>query len=196
MLHMEADWDIEIGDGAPVIDVDWAGRIDLRGNPDRIFDLEEVRGFPALATVLLRLNSAGSGLSTSKCDVWDVDQFDCDELDAPGDPGVARACYIDLVPDQNLECATPEQAVAWCRQVCGRLRVSKLRCCRVDLVVRRAVRTPIQPSADATVAITAYTTACGRTPAEAAETLAVAVTALVEGVFAEGTPEETRQKLQ
>src|SRR5215469_16195693 len=97
---MEADWEVEIGGDAPVIDGAWPGRVALEGYPGRIALISEIRQLPALADVLLRINHPDtSPVWSSKCDLWSVDAFDPDELDAPQDASqTAMACYIDLLP--------------------------------------------------------------------------------------------------
>ena len=49
---MEADWEVEVGGGAPVIDALWAGFVDLRRQPERIEEIAEAGKFPALAPLL------------------------------------------------------------------------------------------------------------------------------------------------
>ena len=107
---MEADWEVEIGGGAPIIDACWDGFVDLRFDPrtrlgaflKQAQDLPESANLPTLAEALVRLNSPRSPVWTSKCDVWpvlDAADIDADELDAPQEDAiVAWACYIDLVP--------------------------------------------------------------------------------------------------
>ena len=84
-MPMEADWEVEIGPGSPIIDALWPGFVDLRRFPGAIGDLEEARRCSALAEALFRLNSEDvSGFWTSKCDVWRLDagmgQCDPDEI--------------------------------------------------------------------------------------------------------------------
>ena len=106
---MEADWEIEIGGHAPVIDACWEGFVDLRHAPGRAAELSEARDLPALADALARLNGPSSPLWTSKCDVWRPESFDPDELDAPGRTGEnAIACYIDLLPHSHRPWRDPE----------------------------------------------------------------------------------------
>ena len=107
---MEADWEVEIGGGAPIIDVCWDGFVDLRFDPrtrlgaflKQAQDLPESANLPTLAEALVRLNGSRSPVWTSKCDVWpvlDAADIDAGELDAPQEDAiVAWACYIDLVP--------------------------------------------------------------------------------------------------
>jgi hypothetical protein len=180
---MEADWEVEIGGQAPVIDAHWTGFIDLRLAPQRAWQLPEAAQLPALADTLLRLNSSSSPVWTSKCDVWRPDTFDPDELDAPpGERNCAVACYIDLLPragpSSDQPWPDPEQAVAACKTLCARLRAAALRCCRADLIVRQASIAPGRLD----LGVTAYFTACGSTPAAAAAALAFALAAFVDSL--------------
>jgi hypothetical protein len=87
---MDADWEVEIGGGAPVIEAQWPGFIDLREYPERIGEIAEATAFPPLADLLIRLNSPGSCVWTSKCDVWEPE------------PG-GLACYVDFIPhDESI----------------------------------------------------------------------------------------------
>ena len=133
------------------IEAHWPGFVDLRSSPERAWQLPEAAQLPALAEALAKLNAAASPVWTSKCDFWprlEPDEFDPDELDAP--PGCAdhaMGCYIDLLPRSDRQWAQPAMAAAACKRVCGLLRAVPLRCCRVDLVIRRAF---INPGADGT----------------------------------------------
>jgi hypothetical protein len=179
---MEADWEFEVGGEAPVIEAAWPGFVDLRRNPERAWELPEAAELLALAEALARLNAAASPVWTSKCDLWpvvDVAEFDADELNAP--PGCAvhaMGCYIDLLlrgdrSRNDRQWETPEMAAAACREICILLRAVPLRCCRVDLVVRRALLAPDEMG----LGITAYLTACGSSPAEAKQALGAALAA-------------------
>jgi hypothetical protein len=107
-LNVEADWEVEIGGDAPVIDAHWSGFVDLRASPERMVEIAEVRALPPLANLLLALNSKRSLVRTSKCDVWE-----------PG-PG-ARACYVDLLPVRGGLFAEWERAEAFCRVLVKRI---------------------------------------------------------------------------
>jgi hypothetical protein len=154
---MEADWEIEIGGDAPVIDADWLGFVDLRVLPARVNAIAETRQQPGLAQALVRLNADDSPVWTCKTDVFVPERVDPDELDAPHDEAAhAVACYIDLLM----------RGTAWklilaegaCRLWRSRLRKISLQCCRVDLVIRRA---HMEGGDD--LGVTAYLTACGQT---------------------------------
>src|SRR5271163_2676991 len=115
-MPMEADWEVEIGPGAPVIDAEWSGFIDLRRTPGRIGEIAEVQQFPALAEVLLRLNGPhsdldaitstavwGSSIWTSKCDFWTLEQCDPYEMDATFKESIVGfGCYIDVLSRDEL----------------------------------------------------------------------------------------------
>jgi len=177
-MAMEADWEVEVGPGAPIIDAHWAGFVDLRQHaaPELVQGLPEVVQLPDLGIALLRINGPGSPVWTTKCDVWpvlDLREIDTDEMDAPAEHGAhAWACYIDLLPRSGEHRAVPEwivpaMAVPWCKSLCKRLRDIPLRGCRVDLTVRRVAGAP-----DGTdIGITAYLTSCGSTNEDAKEAL-------------------------
>lgn len=177
---MEADWEVEIGGGAPVIEAWWDGFVDLRLFPDRAALLLEARQLPALAAALVKLNAPSSPLWTSKCDVWRPTEFDPDELDAPASEGTcALACYIDLLPRADQQWSPLELAVAECRAICGWLRKAPLLNCRADLIVRRAHIS----SHEQDQGITAYLTGCGPTLDESRAVLETALGIFVECIL-------------
>lgn len=190
---MEADWEIEIGGGAPVIEAHWSGFVDLRQEPERARELPEVEQLPSLADALIRLNAAASSVWTAKCDLWPLTEFDPDELDARRE--IARhavGCYIDLLPRNPEAWRTAAQTAEWCRALCDHLGATPLRCCRVDLVVRFAVAIP--KSLDH--GVTAYMSAAGRTPADARRVLAAALAVFADSIVGKASATETDWKLQ
>jgi hypothetical protein len=190
---MEADWEAEIGNGAPVIDACWLGFVDLSMAPDQAAQLPEARELPALAAALVRLNAPLSPVWTAKCDLWYPEQFDPDELDAPAEAGkYAIACYVDLLLRNDEQWATPEHAIATCKALCSFLHMITLRCSRADLVMRRALISPARQD----LGITAYLTACGSTHAEAAPTLASALRIFADAVLHHDCPPDAGSKLQ
>lgn len=182
---MQADWEVEIGGSAPVIDALWQGFIDLRRSPERAVELPESFLLTGLAQVLVELNAAASTVWTVKCDVWLVaplsvlaeeggegaSTFDPDELDASPESMCGLACYIDLLPRNKDQWDTPGLAVEWCREMCALLKNIPLRSCRADLIVRRALIAPDRIPSRLELGITAYLTACGATGPEAAQRL-------------------------
>ena len=107
-LELEADWEVEVGGTAPVIEAHWPGFIDLRAQPLCIADIQEAAVFPPLADLLLALNTGGSPVWTSKCDVW---------VPEAG----ALACYVDLLPLRGGVFAEFERAEAFCRGLVKRI---------------------------------------------------------------------------
>jgi hypothetical protein len=186
---MEADWEVELGGDAPVIDACWNGLVNLRAMPERSRELPEAALLPQLAGVLTRLNSHTSPVWTSKCDVWpvsDASALDADELDAPaGDSTHGWACYIDLLPASDQQWNSPQSAVQSCQGWCARLREVELTHCRADLIVRQAVMAPEVLEHG----VTAYLTACGPTSEEANAALASALDALVHTICPDATLE-------
>lgn len=174
---MQADWEFEVGRDAPIIDAHWPGFVDLRLTPDRAGQLPESAQFPALAKALVQLNGSTSPFWSSKCDFWprlEAGEFDLDEMDAPpGRSTYAVGCYLDLLPNSDARWALPEAAAAACKRLCATLRVIPLECCRVDLVIRRAIVSAVTLD----LGITAYLTACGETEEEAAGALEAALLA-------------------
>jgi hypothetical protein len=184
---MEADWEIEVGGEAPVIDALWPGFTDLRLHPERARQLPETAQFPALAAALAKLNADASPVWTSKCDFWPVlepGEFDPDELDAPsGCAAYATGCYIDLLPRGDERWTGPALAADACKQLCGLLRAVRLHCCRVDLVIRRAIIVPNRMD----LGMTAYLTACGLSATEATQRLQAALTAFADVICSHST---------
>jgi hypothetical protein len=188
---MEADWEFAIAAqadlAAPVIVAAWPGFVDLRGHPRRTADIPEAAHFPALARALVQLNSPASPVWTAKCDVWIPDAFDPDELDAPPfQAHHALACYIDLLPRSDQQWTFPLLIENSCRHVCGILHAIPLRNCRADLIVRRAIVAP----SEQTLAITAYLTACGRSPSSARRNLSRALAAFSAAIAHQISPGE------
>ncbi|MGA8043441.1 MAG: hypothetical protein WCA37_11610 [Terracidiphilus sp.] len=178
---MEADWEVEIGGDAPVLDAAWSGFIDLRQTHAEAHTLDEVKNFPPLGAVLVRLNSNRSPVWTAKCDFWQLDEFDPFELDAPLLPGqYALACYIDLFARNRAEWSSPQQAMDWCRALCLLLHQLPLRNSRADLVIRAAYL----PGDEAGFGVTAYLIAVGADEPGARAQLTKALVAFADSIDA------------
>ena len=180
---MDADWEVEVGGDTPEIDAYWTGYVDLRFRPEQAAQFDEAHELPALALALRRLNEPSTLMWTSKCDVWEPDAWDPDEMDAPSGAGkCALACYVDLLPKSNHAWLSPDDAINWCRRMCSQLETGTLRCCRTDLIIRRAHLGVQGDAAQLSFGVTAYFSACGRTQAEAASTLSSALTLFADSV--------------
>jgi hypothetical protein len=185
---MEADWEFEIGGDAPVIEVQWPGFVDLRQSPERSRQLPEDAQLPTLAEVLAKLNAVSSPVWTSKCGVWprlEPDEFDPDELDAPSGCTYAMGCYIDLLHRNDQQWVVPDMAAAACKQLCSLLRAVPLRCCRVDLIIRRAFITTELMG----LGITACLSSCGESEGEATVALQAALAAFASALCGHSTLE-------
>lgn len=190
---MEADWEFEIASDAPAIDAAWPGFVNLSRHPERVAEISELSHLPALRELLLQLNAAGSGVFTSKCDVWTPGEVDADELNADRDSvASALACYVDLLPVENIVWRTPESAAAWARSMCACLVEAALHNCRIDLVLRRAFFT----AAETGIGVTCYAVGCGCSQVEAAESLTRALRAFSDAVKAIATRNFADIKLQ
>ena len=155
--------------------------------------LPESKQLAGLSEALIQLNSGASPVWTAKCDVWRPEEFAWDEMEANAEEGkCAIACYVDLLPRTNRQWPSIEQTVAACRSLCARLRETRLRCCRADLIVRGALIGP-DPM---TLGITAYLTACGATLEDASAVLASALRKFVVAVVSDEHSGSDAQKLQ
>jgi hypothetical protein len=183
---MDADCEVEIGGGAPVIEALWPGFVDLRSGPECIGQIQEATDFPPLAALLLALNGEASPLWTSKCDRWEQEPA---ELAAGARCGLA--CYVDLLPVQTAVFLTWQQAEAFCLQWVARLGPVSAPQCRVEFVVRQAVAGETEG-----FGVTAYLAASGRDRSDAAQALATFMTAFADAIPAAVPPATAVSKLQ
>jgi hypothetical protein len=194
---MEADWEFEVGGGAPVIEARWAGFVDLRRQPERIKEIHEAEAFPPLAALLEALNGAHSPLWTAKCDLWEpeVKELSGPEPESPAgtEAGMhsALACYVDLLPLAGEVFAQAERAEAFCRRWVARLTQVPLPNCRVDLIIRQALAGESEG-----FGVTAYLSAVGGDHAAAREALAATLAAFADTIPGSAAPETLTSKLQ
>ncbi len=182
---MEADWEVEIGGGAPVIEAGGPGWIDLRTQPDRVDEIAETASFPALEKLLRALNAPASPLWTSKCDLW---QEETGEL----------ACYVDLLPVEGRVFAEWQQAEAFCRAFVARLAGAPEHGVSADdlqtsvtLIIRAAVAGEAEG-----FGITAYLSGASKEQADAEAALSSAMDAFADALPDAASPAESRSKLQ
>jgi len=179
---MDADWEVEIGGGAPVIEANWQGFIDLRANPERVGEICEAASFPPLTALLLGLNGAHSPVWTAKCDLWEPEE-------AAGSSSLA--CYVDLLPVEGMVFAEWQQAEEFCRDFVKRLAQAGPSDCSVELVIRQAIA-----GATEGFAITAYISAAGTDRAAAATALTAALADFVDALPPSMPPRTAASKLQ
>jgi hypothetical protein len=187
-ILVEADWEVEIGPGAPVIDVHWSGFVDLRQTPEFARQLPEVAWLRGLDDALVCLNGAQSPVWTAKCDVWPLNtgEFDTDEMEASFESAAfGQGCYIDLLPRNDQQWSVPATAISWCKDICGLLRAIPLSCCRVDLIIRSAALSPDQMN----IGITVYLTSCGPSAEDANQVLQAAISRFVDALCGRSTIE-------
>ena len=185
---MEADWEIEIGPGAPVIDAHWSGFVDLQQTPELARQLPEAVWLRGLDNALVLLNGAHSRVWTAKCDVWPLNagEFDADEMGAPSeDAAFGQGCYIDLLSRSGQQWSVPAMAISWCKDTCGLLHTIPLSCCRVDLIIRSAAISPDRMN----IGITAYLTSCGPTAEDANQVLQAALGRFADALCGRSTIE-------
>jgi hypothetical protein len=108
---MVADWSVECSAEDPVLVVPWSASegdstqphfIDLRENPYDLDQVAEAEQHPPLMQALRALNVPRSPVFTAKCDAWELDLEELDELaerlDYETSEPLAGFCsYIDLV---------------------------------------------------------------------------------------------------
>lgn len=182
---MEADWEAEIGEGLPVIELPWgnysrssysgssdsrnsyspSGYVNLRQNASAISQISEAVRYSVLAEGLLRLNAADSPFITAKCDVWrQAEPVDAYEFDAePEDAQVMMASYLDVVlrGDRPIEFKVYETLA---RNLVARLQEVPLKNGRVDCIVRSA-----WVDGQSGFGLTLYAAGCGADAAAADE---------------------------
>jgi len=181
---MEADWEVEIGGGAPVLDATWPGFVDLREQPERIADITEAAAFPPLARLLCALNAAGSPVWTTKCDLWE-------QPSAVDSEQLTLACYIDLLPCAGRVFAEWKQAEIFCRICVARLANLELPNCQVELIVRQALAAEKEG-----YGITAYCSGTGKDRESATYELTAAMDALADSILSPQAPTTKPSKLQ
>jgi hypothetical protein len=179
---MEADWEVEIGGGAPVIEADWPGFVDLQSHPDRIADIPEAVAFPPLARLLLSLNAPESPLWTAKCGLWEPEP-------------AALAVYVDVLPREGAVFGEWKHAEAFCREFVGRLGAIVLpKCgpeCGIDLVIRQAIAGGVDG-----FGITAYLSAKGAVQEDAETALAAMMAGFPDALPGHKPPTTAGEKLQ
>lgn len=138
---MLAEWNVEIGGDAPVLEIPWRsedGQIryfDLKRQPELLLQLPEARASDELREFLRWLNSPESPWETAKCDLWCSQEMDQEE-DIFGEPWKFGS-YVDLFfvdPKEMMSFSVHER---WVQSLVQRLRISPEIAAAVELDVRR-----------------------------------------------------------
>ncbi len=183
---MEADWEVEIGGDAPILDAAWPGFVDLRMRFEAIGELPEVAAFPPLGDALERLNAGSSPVWTAKTDFWPLTSIDPYEFDmSEDDDAIGYACYVDVLAADAHGWSSVDQVAAWCRLQCTNLHPIALRACRVDFVMRAAVL----PGGHAGLGVTVYVSAAGPDNEDALRRLAEALGVCADTISSVGHSE-------
>jgi hypothetical protein len=187
---MEADYEVELGAGAPALELPWEdpeGRwnyVDLRGEagaagPDwernlkRCIDrIPETRQFPPLRRFLLDVNSLQSAWQTAKCSVWPETAKAEDNL---YNAAFTHSCYVDLVlaepfAPQRTELELHERLA---KQLAAALVADARLEAQAEIVVRRCYfhRGAITADSDAGYCLTLFLIGYGAAAAKASESL-------------------------
>ncbi len=165
---MEADWSVEIGGDAAVIETGWPGWIDIAQDRKRIALLDEVLNFPALGQAMENILSAKSRFLPTKCDFWRSDEpVDPYEFDAqPGTHHTSANCSLDLLPQPVTRWSNLLAAESWARAAVAAFQSIRCPGARVEIVLRQAFE-----QQQSGIGIALYASACGPTTAQAAEAL-------------------------
>ena len=98
---MDADFSVELAAEDESLEFPWAAPddscryYDLRGHPELLEQLEEVRRVPELGALLTAVNAAQSPIESAKCDAWSTEELNPEEdiYNAAWKFG----CYVDLI---------------------------------------------------------------------------------------------------
>lgn len=134
---MQADFSVELGRDAPVLEIPWHGPnvrySDLKHHPELVLQIPEAQAYPELGSFLSRINAAGFPLATAKCDVWSSSEV-APEEEIFGDRKFAS--YIDLVFVEWADQCSFEKHEAFAKELCRLLGHAPEIAATVELVIR------------------------------------------------------------
>lgn len=136
---MQADFSVELGGGAPALEIPWRADdpgvryYDLKIHPELVLQIPEARAYPELNSFLSRINAAGFPLATAKCDVWSSSQVEPEE-EIFGDRKFVS--YVDLIfVDESDRCSF-EKHETFAKDLCRLLGHAPEIAATVELVIR------------------------------------------------------------
>jgi hypothetical protein len=136
---MQADFSVELGGGAPALEIPWRSDdpgvryYDLKTHPELVLQIPEASHYPELAAFLLRINAAGFPLATAKCDVWSSSKV-APEEEIFGDRKFVS--YVDLIFVEGSDRYSFEKHEAFAKELCRLLGHAPEIAATVELVVR------------------------------------------------------------
>lgn len=136
---MQADFSVELGGDAPVLEIPWRSTdpliryYDLKIHPELVSHIPEATAYPELGVFLSRINAAGFPLATAKCDVWSSSEV-APEEEIFGDRKFVS--YIDLVFVDQGDRYSFERHEAFAKELCSLLGHAPEIAATVDLVIR------------------------------------------------------------
>ncbi|HET9742991.1 MAG TPA: hypothetical protein VFQ00_09580 [Terriglobales bacterium] len=138
---MLAEWNVEIGGDAPVLEIPWEsadGRIqyfDLKRQPELLLRLPEAGASNELREFLQRLNSPESPWETAKCDLWSSQEIE-EEEQIFGSPWKFGS-YLDLIFADRKKMRDFSAHERWVQSLARCLRSSPDITAAAELNVRR-----------------------------------------------------------
>lgn len=136
---MQADFSVELGGGAPALEIPWCSDdpgvryYDLKINPELVLQIPEARAYPELTSFLSRINAAGFPLATAKCDVWSSSKV-APEEEILGDRKFVS--YVDLIFVGESDRYSFEKHEAFAKELCRLLGHAPEIAATVELIVR------------------------------------------------------------
>lgn len=135
---MQADFSVELGGGAPALEIPWRSNdpsvryYDLKIHPELLLQIPEACAYPELNSFLSRINTAESPLATAKCDVWSSSEV-APEEEIFGDRKFVS--YIDLIFVDEPDRYSFEKHEAFVKELCRLLDRAPEIAATVELVV-------------------------------------------------------------
>ena len=136
---MQSDFSIELGGGAPALEIPWCSNdpsvryYDLKSHPELVLQIPETRAYPELNSFLSRINAAESPLATAKCDVWSSSDV-APEEEIFGDRKFVS--YVDLIFVDQSDRYSFEKHEAFVKELCRLLGHAPEIAATVELVIR------------------------------------------------------------
>jgi hypothetical protein len=109
---MFAEWNVELGQDDPVLEIPWRSEdgslrfLDLKRQPELLLEIPEACTYEELASFLDWANSADSQIETAKCDVWSTSEMDADD-EVFGEK-IKFSSYIDLLLASGVRNSFPQ----------------------------------------------------------------------------------------